>query len=93
VIIVGDWFAAESVSAKEGHGYRQTAFTCHAPSMRSRIELFDQEFTELLANLGWKPETSRESAIQYIQKILAGVHSRDADAPANAQPGQKECSQ
>lgn len=93
VIIVGDWFAAESVSAKEGHGYRQTAFTRHAPSMRSRIELFDQEFTELLANLGWKPETSRESAIQYIQKILAGVHSQDANAPANAQLGQKECSQ
>jgi hypothetical protein len=83
VLIVGDWFAAESVSAKEGHGYRQTVFTCHAPSMRSRIELFDKEFSELLTNRGWTAETSRESAIQYIQAILDELRHKDAKIPAD----------
>lgn len=57
VTIVGDWFAAEAVSAKTGHGYRQTIFTSHAPSMCSRIEQFDQEFYAPLAKNGWHAET------------------------------------
>lgn len=80
ILIVGDWFAAESVSAKEGQGYRQTVFTCHAPSMGSRIDLFDQEFAQLLAKLGWKPATSRESAIKYIQAILGRLRRKGATA-------------
>ncbi len=75
VTIVGDWFAAESVSARIGHGYRQTIFTCHAPSMRSRIELFDQEFHEQLALTGWQPETSRLSAIKYLQHLIAELEA------------------
>ena len=35
VTIVGDWFAAESVSSSVGQGYRQTIFTRHAPSMHT----------------------------------------------------------
>lgn len=83
ILIVGDWFAAESVSTKEGHGYRQTVFTCHAPSMCSRIELFDKEFSELLTNMGWTAETSRESAIQYIQKILDELRPKNTEIPAD----------
>lgn len=68
--IVGDWFAAESVSGTVTQGYRHTIFTCHAPSMQSRIELFDQEFDKLLKKAGWMAETSRLSAIEEITKIV-----------------------
>jgi hypothetical protein len=69
--IVGDWFAAESVSATMGQGYRQTIFTRHAPSMMRRIEAFDQEFNERLESLGWDAQTSRHSAVELIKKIIS----------------------
>ncbi len=80
VTIVGDWFAAESVSARIGHGYRQTIFTCHAPSMRSRIELFDQEFDEQLAVADWRPESSRQSAIEYLKRLIAQLVAQPPQA-------------
>jgi hypothetical protein len=80
VTIVGDWFAAESVSARIGHGYRQTIFTRHAPSMRSRIELFDQEFHEQLAATQWRPETSRQSAIEYLRHLIAQLEAQPPQA-------------
>jgi len=67
VTLVGDWFAAESVSMA---GTRQTIFTRHAPSMKSRIEYFDQEFDELLEERGWQPATSRREAIAELESIL-----------------------
>ncbi len=74
--IVGDWFAAESVSASLGRGYRQTIFTRHAPSICSRIELFDQEFKELIQELGWTAETSREKAINTIEEIITELKNK-----------------
>jgi len=71
--IVGDWFLAESVSALKGEGYRQTIFTRHAPSILCRAEEFDLEFEELLDELGWKAESSRESAIKVLQATLDRV--------------------
>jgi len=68
--IVGDWFQAESHSAKQGHGYRQTIFTRHAPSMQYWIDLFDQEFDELLRKSKWNRENSKELAIKEIKKII-----------------------
>ena len=68
--IIGDWFAAESVSGSVSQGFRQTIFTCHAPSMQSHIELFDQEFEELLQKAGWTAETSRLAAIEEINDII-----------------------
>lgn len=73
--IVGDWFAAESVSGSVIQGFRQTIFTCHAPSMQSRIELFDQEFEELLQNAGWTAETSRSAAIKEIKETIERLES------------------
>lgn len=69
--ILGDWFAAESVSARVGRGYRQTVFTRHAPSMLGKIEAFDQEFKELLDDAGWAADTSREAAIAKMSEIVA----------------------
>lgn len=75
ITILGDWFCAQSVSASMGSGYRQTIFTRHAPSMQAKIDLFDREFAELLADLGWKPEESKERAAELLKKIVAGVES------------------
>ena len=71
ITIVGDWFSAESVSARIGEGYRQTIFTRHAPSMITKITNFDLEFEEYLAMKEWRAETSRLSAIEAIEKIIA----------------------
>lgn len=76
VTILGDWFAAESVSAQIGQGYRQTIFTRHAPSMMNKIEEFDQEFKERLETSGWSAETSRKAAIDLIQKIIAELKAQ-----------------
>lgn len=69
--ILGDWFSAESVSAIVGEGYKQTIFTRHAPSMITKIANFDSEFNEHIETLNWKAETSRPSAIEAIEKIVA----------------------
>jgi hypothetical protein len=77
--IVGDWFAAISVSAKLGQGYQQTVFTRHAPSMKSRIDLFDQEFDELLKEAKWTRESSREDAIEAIKEIIATLQQKEIE--------------
>lgn len=76
ITIVGDWFAAAAVSRAARQGYRQTIFTRHAPSMQTRIDLFDDEFSELLEQSGWKAESSREAAIAEIETIVADLKSK-----------------
>jgi hypothetical protein len=66
--LVGDWFLAMTVSAKQGGGYLQTIFTRHAPSMQARIEAFDEEFEYLLKDSRWTAEYSRENAIRYLDE-------------------------
>lgn len=75
--IVGDWFAAQAVSAAQGQGYQQTIFTRHAPSISSKIKDFDQEFNELLKDSKWKPESSRLTAINKIKEIIAAIEQKD----------------
>ncbi|MFO7620044.1 MAG: hypothetical protein R6W81_02100 [Bacteroidales bacterium] len=70
--IVGDWFAAEAVSASMEKGIRQTIFTRHAPSVRRRIELFDEELECLLQEQGIAPEASRESAVLVLRGLELG---------------------
>ena len=79
--IVGDWFAAESVSRKEDEGYRQTIFTRHAPSMRSRIALFDLEFDNLLAKAGWSEKNSLENAIAELEKRVKKLRNAKQPSP------------
>jgi hypothetical protein len=73
--IVGDWFAAESASASVSQGYRQTIFTRHAPSMASRIDLFESEFRALLAARGWTEATSRQAALELIEANVAKLQA------------------
>ncbi|MCA9122295.1 MAG: toll/interleukin-1 receptor domain-containing protein [Planctomycetaceae bacterium] len=76
--IVGDWYCAESVSARAGHGYDQTVFTRHAPSMHARIAAFDELFDDLLGDV--KARDSRYVAIQTLHnriRELQGTNFRD----------------
>jgi hypothetical protein len=73
---VGDWFAAESVSAVIGKGYFQTIFTRHAASLREKIANFDSEFDELLAQSETRPKDSRKRALQVIERELDDDSSR-----------------
>ena len=68
--ILGDWFAAESVTARHGQGYLQTIFTRHAPSMLSRIEAFDAEFQELSAAAKWNADKYSTKTIVAIRAII-----------------------
>ncbi|MEW6210415.1 MAG: toll/interleukin-1 receptor domain-containing protein [Acidobacteriota bacterium] len=83
ITIVGDWFYAESVSASIGKGYRQTIFTRHAPSMRGKIELFDQEFEEQLQREKWTARSSRREAIKRLKKLMGEIHDNRSVAPAS----------
>jgi len=75
VTIVGDWFFAESVSAALGEGYKHTIFTRHAPSIRSRIEAFDQEFEDLFSRQcnEVKGKSSKKIITDRIEEILADI--------------------
>ncbi len=80
ITILGDWFYAESAFASQGSGYRQTIFTRHAPSMKAKIDLFDQEFNSLLDKLDWKAETSKLKAMERLRKIADGASTCPQDA-------------
>ena len=69
-IIVGDWFMAEAVRTFEGKGYRQTIFTHHAPTVRSKMESFDFELRHLLQKQDIDPDSSRDVALEAIKKIV-----------------------
>lgn len=73
ITLVGDWFAAEAVMRSAARGYRQTNFTRHAPSMSSRIQLFDKEMEGLLQTAGWTSENSREKAIEALKEIVSAI--------------------
>ncbi|MGO9015460.1 MAG: toll/interleukin-1 receptor domain-containing protein [Dissulfurispiraceae bacterium] len=73
--IVGDWFASEAVSASLDKGIRQTIFTRHAPSIRKRIEAFDEEVEHHLKEQGVKPECSKKAAIAKLQQLLTDLNN------------------
>jgi hypothetical protein len=63
LLIVGDWFAAESLTPAEG-GYRQTLLTWHAPTVLDRIKEFDSQFSS-------SREISRREAAAIIERETA----------------------
>lgn len=69
VTIVGDWFAAHSISGRMGDGYRQTIFTRHAPTIATMIEEFDRRFNQYL--YGAPASKSRKRAISEIERRIA----------------------
>ena len=77
VTIVGDWFAARSISGKMGQGYQQTIFTRHAPTIAKMIVDFDERFAHYLN--GMDPSRSREAAIERIERRIADLRSTPAN--------------
>lgn len=73
LLIVGDWFAAESLSARPGVGYFQTVCTRHAPTVLDRIERFDEEFEYLLKTSDLGNASSRLGAIEVIGEVLDSI--------------------
>lgn len=70
LLLVGDWFVAESISARKGKGYYQTVFTRHAPTVLERLEQFDSEFEELLGQFAPHGASSRKKAIEALDREI-----------------------
>ena len=69
IIIVGDYFAAESMVHRPG-GYRQTLFHSHAPSVFRHISKFDQRLAALLKGQNLEPKDSRRAAIEKLSALI-----------------------
>jgi hypothetical protein len=84
--LVGDWFAAASIVGRPSTGYRQTIFTRHAPTVRARMALFDQEFAECEPWPDGGP--SRQAAIAFLERLTAKLRKELAggEARKNARP-------
>jgi hypothetical protein len=70
VTLLGDWFAAESYFRLENQGFKHTMFTRYAPGIRSKIEVFDNEFATLMVASGCKPGETRRRTIDLLDAIL-----------------------
>lgn len=73
VLIVGNWFMTESITAAMGRGYMQTIFTRYAPVIQAKLDLFERELTELLNSQHGGPENSKRHAIDEISKIIRSI--------------------
>jgi hypothetical protein len=71
ITIVGDWFAAHSISSRMGQGYRHTIFTRHAHTIANMIEDFDLRFEKHLN--GIPVVTSRDFAIEQIKLKMTAI--------------------
>ena len=78
ITIVGDWFAAHSITNIPGDGYRQTIFTRHAPTIAEMIKDFDRRFAEALGSL--PVAHSRKRAIAEIERRIADLPPIQATA-------------
>jgi hypothetical protein len=76
LLIVGDWFYAESRSAQPGLGYEHTFLTWHAPSVLRKLQEFDEEFDSLVGDRRVKPPALRASAVHALDAALAAAEQR-----------------
>lgn len=75
LLIIGDWFVAESISPRPTVGYFQTVATRHAPTVLNRVAEFDVKFEELLRKFIPNGGSSRKKAIAEIDKIIKSAKS------------------
>lgn len=73
VLIVGNWFVAESINAATRRGYLQTIFTRYAPIIQTKLDLFERELNELLNDQPGSPANSRRYAIDEISKVIKSI--------------------
>lgn len=76
LLIVGDWFYAESRSAQPGVGYEHTFCTWHAPSVLKKLREFDDEFASLVALSRLRPAMLRTGAIRALDEAIAAAEQR-----------------
>lgn len=70
LLIVGDFFYAESITPEDGSGYKQTLLTWHAPTVLAKIREFDFQFTNFAG------DRSRHDAVTMIDRELAASEER-----------------
>lgn len=76
LLLVGDWFVAESTSPRIGIGYCDTFFTNHAPSVSARLDQFDEEFDQLAQQIG---DCSRQAAGVSIRRYIDEIEKAGKD--------------
>jgi hypothetical protein len=78
ILIVGDWFYAESRDPGRKSNYKHTFFTWHAPTVLEKIEEFDSSFESIREHEGIDPRLLRQSAQEQLQKIIKATEERIA---------------
>ena len=73
LLIVGDWFTAESHRPVPPIGFEQTNFEWHAPSVRKTIKDFDKELQSLLREAGVSELDSRRAAIEELEQVRDSI--------------------
>lgn len=69
---IGDWLLAEAVVPHyKSRGYQKTAFTRHAPTVLDRVQEFERDLLEGLADDKLEAGESRSAAIEEIERLLA----------------------
>jgi hypothetical protein len=75
LVMVGDWFVAQSLAGAQGSGYRQTVFSRHAPNMQRCVDVFDAELDHLLVAAKVDPDDSRKAAVEQISRQMKQIGS------------------
>lgn len=76
LLIVGDWFSAESITPRAGVGYQQTLFTWHAPFVLYQVRQFDDMFARLGQDRRETANSSLAAAIARIEKIIRSIPTK-----------------
>ena len=73
LLIMGDWFVAQSSSVAPGAGYRQTFATWHAPTVHDQLRRFDEDFDRYLVSqhAATRGRSSRDYAVERIDQAMA----------------------
>lgn len=72
--ILGDYFAAESISGTL-MGHKQTILTRHAPTIQRKIRIFEEEMEYLLKKQEKAGESSKETVMNELEKIVASLEN------------------
>ncbi|HEY2294593.1 MAG TPA: toll/interleukin-1 receptor domain-containing protein [Thermoanaerobaculia bacterium] len=78
LLIVGDFFYADSITPEDGSGYKQTLFTWHAPTVLAKIREFDSQFI----NAGGKSRYDVAALVELEIAAIGGAPS-NSTAPAD----------
>ena len=76
IVIVGDWFYAESRDPGPTTNYSHTFFTWHAPTVLQKIEEFDGNFEAIRGQQGIEPKLLRQTAQERLEHIIKETEAR-----------------